>query len=170
MRCWFLLCFSIPRSLQRSKKSLYTNTTLSMIYYFISVSSSFFASTLGGRQHPSERTMAQSLQKQEYTDDLGVEEVMGFVLGVMSKMMDSTILESEKRKLLFLSYLDTALIDLYSTVEFVFLTYDEAAKAPKDKIYKPACSASGARSYQMGQNGTVENGNLGHSLHIAGRR
>ena len=44
---------------------------------------------------------AQSLLKQEYKDDLGVEEAIGLVLRVMSKTMDSTTLGSEKRKLSF---------------------------------------------------------------------
>ncbi|OJA19618.1 hypothetical protein AZE42_03865 [Rhizopogon vesiculosus] len=62
---------------------------------------------------------AQSLLKQEYKDDIGVEEAIGLVLRVMSKTMDSTTLGSEK-------------------LEFAVLTYDEVAKAPKAKIYKPA--------------------------------
>ncbi|KAG2111182.1 N-terminal nucleophile aminohydrolase [Suillus discolor] len=62
---------------------------------------------------------AQSLLKQEYKDDLGVEEAIGLVLRVMSKTMDSTTLGSEK-------------------LEFAVLTYDQVAKAPKAKIYKPA--------------------------------
>ena len=41
---------------------------------------------------------AQSLLKQEYKDDIGVEEAIGLVLRVMSKTMDSTTLGSEKRK------------------------------------------------------------------------
>jgi len=44
---------------------------------------------------------AQSLLKQEYTDDINVEEAIGLVLRVMSKTMDSTTLGSEKRTLLF---------------------------------------------------------------------
>ncbi|KAH7888849.1 N-terminal nucleophile aminohydrolase [Phlebopus sp. FC_14] len=62
---------------------------------------------------------AQSLLKQEYKDDIGVEEAIGLVLRIMSKTMDSTTLSSEK-------------------LEFAVLTYDEAAKQPKAKIYKPA--------------------------------
>jgi 20S proteasome subunit alpha 3 len=46
---------------------------------------------------------AQSLLKQEYKDDLGVEEAIGLVLRVMSKTMDSTTLGSEKRKFILLS-------------------------------------------------------------------
>ncbi|KAI9572191.1 N-terminal nucleophile aminohydrolase [Boletus coccyginus] len=62
---------------------------------------------------------AQSLLKQEYKDDLGVDEAIGLVLRVMSRTMDSTTLGSEK-------------------LEFAVLTYDEVAKQAKAKIYKPS--------------------------------
>lgn len=39
---------------------------------------------------------AQSLLKQEYKDDISVEEAVALVLRVMSKTMDSTTLGSEK--------------------------------------------------------------------------
>ncbi|EIW82829.1 N-terminal nucleophile aminohydrolase [Coniophora puteana RWD-64-598 SS2] len=61
---------------------------------------------------------AQSLLKQEYKDDILVKDAIGLVLRIMSKTMDSTTLGSEK-------------------LEFAVLTYDEEAKAPKAKIYKP---------------------------------
>ncbi|KAF9244897.1 N-terminal nucleophile aminohydrolase, partial [Melanogaster broomeanus] len=61
---------------------------------------------------------AQSLLKQDYKDDIGVEEAIALVLKVMSKTMDSTTLGSEK-------------------LEFAVLTYDEVAKQPKARIYKP---------------------------------
>jgi len=61
---------------------------------------------------------AQSLLKQEYKDDIGIDEAIELVLKVMSRTMDSTTLGSEK-------------------LEFAVLTYDEAAKKPKAKIYKP---------------------------------
>lgn len=41
---------------------------------------------------------AQSLLKQEYKDDIGVDEAIGLVLRVMSRTMDSTTLGSEKRQ------------------------------------------------------------------------
>jgi 20S proteasome subunit alpha 3 len=41
---------------------------------------------------------AQSLLKQEYKDDISVEEAIGLVLRVMSRTMDSTTLGSEKRR------------------------------------------------------------------------
>lgn len=40
---------------------------------------------------------AQSLLKQEYKDDISIEEAIALVLKVMSKTMDSTTLGSEKR-------------------------------------------------------------------------
>jgi len=61
---------------------------------------------------------AQSLLKQEYKDDIGIDEAVGLVLRTMSKTMDSTTLGSEK-------------------LEFATLTLD-ADKRPKAKIYKPA--------------------------------
>lgn len=62
---------------------------------------------------------AQSLLKQEYKDDISVEQAIGLVLRVMSKTMDSPTLGSEK-------------------LEFAVLTYDEANKQPKAKIYRPS--------------------------------
>lgn len=40
---------------------------------------------------------AQSLLKQEYKDDIGIDDAVGLVLRTMSKTMDSTTLGSEKR-------------------------------------------------------------------------
>lgn len=42
---------------------------------------------------------AQSLLKQEYKDDISVEEAIGLAVRVMGKTMDSTTLGSEKREL-----------------------------------------------------------------------
>lgn len=61
---------------------------------------------------------AQSLLKQEYKDEITVEEATALVIKVMSKTMDSTTLGSEK-------------------LEFATLTLDAATKAPKAKIYRP---------------------------------
>jgi 20S proteasome alpha/beta subunit len=41
---------------------------------------------------------AQSLLKQEYKDDIEVKDAIGLVLRTMSKTMDSTTLNSEKRE------------------------------------------------------------------------
>ncbi|KAK7692367.1 hypothetical protein QCA50_003992 [Cerrena zonata] len=62
---------------------------------------------------------AQSLLKQEYKDDITLEEAIGLTLRVMSKTMDSTTLGSEK-------------------LEFATLTVDPVTKAPKAKVYRPA--------------------------------
>ncbi|KAA1472833.1 N-terminal nucleophile aminohydrolase [Dentipellis sp. KUC8613] len=62
---------------------------------------------------------AQSLLKQEYKDDISVEDAIGLVMRTMSKTMDSTTLGSEK-------------------LEFSTLTLDPKTKQPKAKIYRPA--------------------------------
>ncbi|KAH9942353.1 N-terminal nucleophile aminohydrolase [Epithele typhae] len=61
---------------------------------------------------------ATSLLKQDYKEDISVEDAIELVLKVMSKTMDSTTLGSEK-------------------LEFATLTLD-ANKKPKAKIYKPS--------------------------------
>ncbi|KAG8863513.1 protein with putative role during mitosis [Tulasnella sp. 330] len=62
---------------------------------------------------------AQSLLKQEYKDDISLEDAIALVIKVMSKTMDSTTLGSEK-------------------LEFATLTIDKATKQPRAKIYRPA--------------------------------
>ncbi|KAF7797626.1 hypothetical protein EIP86_008826 [Pleurotus ostreatoroseus] len=62
---------------------------------------------------------AQSLLKQEYKDDITMEDAIDLVLRVMSKTMDSTTLGSEK-------------------LEFATMTLDPTTKKPKAKIYRPA--------------------------------
>ena len=42
---------------------------------------------------------AQSLLKQEYKDDISLEDAISLVIRVMGKTMDSTTLSSEKRRL-----------------------------------------------------------------------
>ena len=42
---------------------------------------------------------AQSLLKQDYKDDISIDDAIALVIKVMSKTMDSTTLSSEKRKL-----------------------------------------------------------------------
>lgn len=44
---------------------------------------------------------AQSLLKQDYKDDITMDDAIGLVLKTMSKTMDSTTLGSEKRKSCF---------------------------------------------------------------------
>ena len=41
---------------------------------------------------------AQSLLRQDYRDDIGLDESLGLALKVLSKTMDSTTLDSEKRE------------------------------------------------------------------------
>lgn len=77
---------------------------------------------------------AQSLLKQEYKDDISIEDAIALVLKVMSKTMDSTTLGSEKRES---SGIYTVLDADFSPVEFATLTLDEA-KQPKAKVYRPA--------------------------------
>jgi 20S proteasome subunit alpha 3 len=45
---------------------------------------------------------AQSLLKQDYKDDMSLEDAKALALKIMSKTMDSTKLGSEKRKRLLL--------------------------------------------------------------------
>jgi len=61
---------------------------------------------------------AQSLLKQEYKDDITLEDAISLVIRVMGKTMDSTTLSSEK-------------------LEFAVITLDAVAKKPKAKIYRP---------------------------------
>lgn len=56
-------------------------------------------------------TTAQSLLRQDYRDDIGLDEAMGLALKVLSKTMDSTSLDSEKR-----TYLPfRVLVDIHDT-------------------------------------------------------
>jgi len=61
---------------------------------------------------------AQSLLKQDYKEEMNVEEATALIIKVMSKTMDSTTLSSEK-------------------LEFATLTLDPTTKLPFAKIYKP---------------------------------
>ncbi|GAA5946213.1 hypothetical protein JCM21900_003974 [Sporobolomyces salmonicolor] len=61
---------------------------------------------------------AQSLLRQDYRDDIGLEEAVGLALKVLSKTMDSTSLDSEK-------------------LELATLTVDEETGLPYAKIFKP---------------------------------
>jgi len=75
------------------------------------------------------------LLKQDYKDDISIEDAVALVLKVMSKTMDSTTLGSEKRKPrphhALLRWLTQ------SPVEFATLTVDPTTKMPKSKIYRP---------------------------------
>ncbi|GJN91847.1 hypothetical protein Rhopal_004870-T1 [Rhodotorula paludigena] len=61
---------------------------------------------------------AQSLLRQDFRDDIGLDEAIGLALKVLSKTMDSTSLDSEK-------------------LELATLTVDEATGLPFAKIFKP---------------------------------
>ncbi|GAA5836033.1 hypothetical protein JCM3766R1_005136 [Sporobolomyces carnicolor] len=61
---------------------------------------------------------AQSLLRQDYRDDIGLDESIGLALKVLSKTMDSTSLDSEK-------------------LELATLTVDEETGLPIAKIFKP---------------------------------
>lgn len=80
---------------------------------------------------------AQSLLKQEYKDDIEVKDAIGLVLRTMSKTMDSTTLNSEKRMFLCFICLFHVITTLFP-VEFAVLTLDPATKQPRAKIYRPA--------------------------------
>jgi len=62
---------------------------------------------------------AQSLLKQDYKDDISLEDAIALAIKVMSKTMDSTTLSSEK-------------------LEFAVLTVDPITIQPRAKIYRPA--------------------------------
>ncbi|KAM0752923.1 proteasome-domain-containing protein [Meredithblackwellia eburnea MCA 4105] len=62
---------------------------------------------------------AQSLLRQDYRDDIGLDEAMGLALKVLSKTMDSTSLDSEK-------------------LEFATLTIDKETGLTLAHIFKPA--------------------------------
>lgn len=80
-----------------------------------------------GANHSS----ATSLLKQDYKDDITLEEAQALCLKTMSKTMDSTKLSSEKRKLLLFAPLFTP------SVEFATMTLAPGAKGPLAKIYRP---------------------------------
>lgn len=86
---------------------------------------------------------AQSLLKQEYKDDIAMEDAISLVMRTMSKTMDSTTLGSEKRKLLPSLLLwgakDNLIICYFfcTKVEFATLTLDPKTKTPRVKIYQP---------------------------------
>ncbi|GAA5922164.1 proteasome core particle subunit alpha 3 [Sporobolomyces koalae] len=61
---------------------------------------------------------AQSLLRQDYRDDVGLDEAVGLALKVLSKTMDSTSLDSEK-------------------LELATLTVDEKTGLPIAKIFRP---------------------------------
>jgi 20S proteasome subunit alpha 3 len=84
---------------------------------------------------------AQSLLKQEYKDDISLEDAIGIVLRVMSKTMDSTTLGSEKRasSSSLIPFLFFLALTHATAVEFATLTLDPAvAHKPRAKLFRPA--------------------------------
>jgi 20S proteasome subunit alpha 3 len=79
---------------------------------------------------------ATSLLRQDYKDDLSLEEAMGLAVRVLSKTMDSTSLDSEKRKCRHFDQNISKLIQCL-IVEFATLTIDEETGKPLAKIFKP---------------------------------
>lgn len=85
---------------------------------------------------------AQSLLRQDYRDDVGLEEAMGLALKVLSKTMDSTSLDSEKRQSLVplprrRSRTHSSSLSL-AAVEFATLTLDPVSGLPVAHIFSPA--------------------------------
>lgn len=90
---------------------------------------------------------AQSLLRQDYRDDIGLDESLGLALKVLSKTMDSTTLDSEKRAWLRWGLL--LLTDrLPCTVELSTLTIDEAGR-PVAHIFKPH-EIDACESFELG--------------------
>lgn len=80
---------------------------------------------------------AQSLLKQEYKEDIKVEDAIALVMKVMSKTMDSTTLGSEKRAFVIGSVASSS-DPWFCAVEFATLTLNPETKQPCAKIYRPA--------------------------------
>lgn len=74
---------------------------------------------------------AASLLKQDYKDDLSLEDAMSLCLKTMSKTMDTTKLSSEK-------------------LEFATMTLHSQSKQPLAKIYRPAELDELLRKYELG--------------------
>ncbi|ELU42746.1 transcription factor [Rhizoctonia solani AG-1 IA] len=81
---------------------------------------------------------AQSLLKQEYKDEISLDDAISLVIRVMGKTMDSTTLSSEKREYtLERTFKFDSYADASSIVEFAVITLDADTKKPKAKIYRP---------------------------------
>ncbi|WWD06797.1 hypothetical protein V865_004892 [Kwoniella europaea PYCC6329] len=83
----------------------------------------------------SNHSSATSLLKQDYKEELSLEEAKSLCLKVMSKTMDSTKLSSEK-------------------LEFATMTLNPTTKQPLSKIYRPSELDSLLRDLELG--GTAE--------------
>src|SRR3954447_8299972 len=84
---------TLPETTLVGKRPVSAPTTRSESFRSGSIASSALVLT-GGR-----RNSAQSLLKQDYKDDMSLEDAKALALKIMSKTMDSTKLGSEKREL-----------------------------------------------------------------------
>lgn len=92
---------------------------------------------------------AQSLLRQDYRDDVGLDEAIGLALKVLSKTMDSTSLDSEKRESRgshignpppspsSAQFRRRGTDCLDAAVELATLTVDEETGLPFARIFKP---------------------------------
>lgn len=97
---------------------------------------------------------AQSLLKQEYKDDITIDDAIDLVLRVMSKTMDSTTLGSEKRKLSLPVTFALVLMSRYFSTsrvrDFDIGSYDEAAQGQDLSTGRSGCVAPKAGSWEEG--------------------
>jgi 20S proteasome subunit alpha 3 len=81
---------------------------------------------------------ATSLLKQDYKEDCTLEDAVGLALKVLSKTMDSTSLDSEKRESVPMRAIKLLLTAAASdTVEFATMSIDKRTDKPLGKIFKP---------------------------------
>lgn len=76
--------------------------------------------------------------RQDYRDDMGLDESLGLALKVLSKTMDSTTLDSEKRECSCVSTKSASADSLNVKVELATLTLDPEIGLPRAHIFKPA--------------------------------
>jgi 20S proteasome subunit alpha 3 len=102
-----------------------------------------------GANHSS----AASLLKQDYKDDLSLEDAKSLCLKVMSKTMDSTKLSSDKRESIRLHFERQQELTR-CIVEFATMTLQPETKQPLAKIYRPSEIDELLRQLELG--GTQE--------------
>jgi len=96
---------------------------------------------------------AQSLLKQDYKDEITLEEAKALALKIMSKTMDSTKLGSEKRRSPVCNFRVSSGVfpdPLSITVEFATMTLDPATQLPLAKIFRSAELDELLRKYELG--------------------
>jgi 20S proteasome subunit alpha 3 len=103
---------------------------------------------------------AQSLLKQDYKDDMSLEDAKALALKIMSKTMDSTKLGSEKREFYPFSagFQGDSLLKLraplHPAVEFATLTLHPKTQEPLAKIFRASELDALLRANGLG--GTVD--------------